>query len=183
MTITDAPQRPLSTAEYHAMAEAGILDEDDRVELIDGRLIVMEPIGWPHANTVTILNRLLVERTPYLVSPQNPLWLSDYTEPQPDLVLLRPERDPDGPMLGPHALLVVEVADTSLAYDREIKLKRYALAEVPMAWIVDVNKRIVDVYSLPEGDTYAIRETPSTLALPGGGTIQVTEVFRGAGGG
>lgn len=177
MNLADAPLRRISADDMHAMVEAGILNDDDRVELIDGRLIVMEPIGWPHANTVTKLTRLCIHRTPFPISPRNPLRLSAYTEPQPDLVILRPDRDPDGPILGPHALVVVEVADTSIAYDRDVKLERYARAGVPIVWIVDVHERIVDVYSLPERNVYALRETPTDLHLPGGDTLHVSEIF------
>ncbi|MEX0747901.1 MAG: Uma2 family endonuclease [Rhodothermales bacterium] len=176
----DLNQRPISVDEFHAMGEAGILDEDDRIELIDGRLIVMEPIGLPHANCVIRLNNLLVGRGPYVVSPQNPLRLSDYTEPLPDLVLLPADRDPDGPILGPNSLLVIEVADTSLSYDRGIKLSRYAQAGVPEVWIIDLNRSRIEVYRDLAGHSYgrtSIRSGDDKMPLPGGGEISVADIF------
>lgn len=161
------------------MAEAGILHEDDRIELIDGRLIVMEPIGWPHVHIVNRLNRLFVERSPHEVSPQNPIRLTDYTEPQPDLVLLDPKRTLDAPIFGPHAFLVVEVAETSLAYDRGVKLTRYAEAGVPQVWIVDVNRRQIEVYRQPDGSAYLSKviAAKGELAIPDGGKFSLDEVF------
>jgi len=136
------PTRRLFTAEeYHRMGEAGILHDDDRVELIEGEIVEMAPIGSRHFHAVTTLTHALVkavgERA--LVSIQGPLRLSERTEPQPDVVLLR--RRADYRARGPHAedaLLVVEVADTTLGYDRGTKLRLYARAAIPEAWIVDM---------------------------------------------
>jgi Uma2 family endonuclease len=180
MDLLDVNQRPISVDEFHAMGEAGILDEDDRIELIDGRMIVMEPIGWPHANCVIRLNNLLVGRGPFLVSPQNPLRLTDYTEPLPDLVLFREDRDPDGPLLGPDSLLVIEVSDTSLLYDRCVKLARYAQAGVPEVWIIDLKKQRIEVYREPSGATYLAsskRGRGDRLLLPVGIELEISDVF------
>ena len=180
MDLLDLNQRPISVDEFHAMGEAGILDEDDRVELIDGRLIVMEPIGLPHANCVIRLTNLLVGRGPYVVSPQNPLRLSDYTEPLPNLVLLPADRDPEGPIMGPNSLLVIEVADTSLSYDRNIKLSRYARAGVPEVWIIDLNRARIEVYREPEAGGYRhslFRGRGDFLALPGRAELAALDIL------
>ena len=176
----DVNLRRITVDEFHAMGEAGILSEDDRIELIDGLMIVMEPIGMPHANCVIRLTNLLVGKGPYVVSPQNPLRLSDYTEPLPDLVLLPAERDPYGPLLGPDSLLVIEVADTSLSYDRGIKLSRYAQARVRGVWIVDVNRAHIEVYRDLADDRYGsrvIRGRGESIPVPGGWEMAVADIF------
>ena len=145
--------------EYHKMGEAGIFGEDDRVELIDGEVVKMTPIGWRHAWCVRWLNRMLVRfalshpDTRYQVDAQNPLVLSDYSEPQPDLVLL--EEAPVGRLPGPEeVVLIVEVSDTTLAYDRDIKLPRYAGAGIAEAWLVDLDSETIEVHSGPEPGGY-----------------------------
>ncbi len=149
--------------EFHLMGEAGIFSEDDRVELIDGEVVEMSPIGWRHALCVTKLNKILarfaIENTEgrnYDISPQNPVILNLYGEPRPDLVLV--EDAPVGRHPGPeNAALVVEVSDTSLAYDRNTKLPRYAAAGIPEVWIVDLNANRIEVHSKPASESY--RET------------------------
>jgi Uma2 family endonuclease len=135
----------LNVDEYHRMGRAGILPEDSRVELINGEIIDMAPIGSRHAGSVSQLNALLERATgdAAIVWVQNPIALSDHTEPQPDLALLRPREDfyktaHPGPG---DVLLVIEVADTTLAYDRDIKLPLYARASIPEAWLVDLAAR------------------------------------------
>ncbi len=143
--------------EYHRMAEAGLLSEDDRVELIDGEIIEMTPIGWRHARCVSRLNMLLARFAGdrYVVGVQNPLTISEHGEPQPDLVLL--ERRPRGRLPGPaDAALVIEVSDTTLAYDRDVKLPRYARAGVPEVWIVDLQVRRVESHSDPSPEGYSV---------------------------
>ena len=156
------PTKRLFTAEeYHRMGEAGILHDDDRVELIEGEIVQMAPIGSRHFHAVTTLTHALVkavgERA--LVSIQGPLRLSERTEPQPDVVLLR--RRADYRARGPHAedaLLVVEVADTTLGYDRGTKLRLYARAAIPEAWIVDIEGEAVETYRRPEAGRYLVAD-------------------------
>ena len=131
--------------EYHRMGEAGIFSEDDRVELIGGAVVEMAPIGSRHMQSVARLNRVLSRWTfespddaALFVSVQNPLVLFGKEEPQPDLVLLRRSAERSDAFSSDEALLVVEVADTSLRYDRETKLPLYAAAGIPEAWIVDL---------------------------------------------
>jgi len=163
--ITDVPPTrfKLTVEQYHRMGEAGILGENDRVELIDGELIRMAPIGSLHGGLVSRLNRLLVERTAgvAVVSPQNSLILSDVTEPQPDLSVLRWRADDymSAVPVAADTLLVIEVADSSLRYDRDVKLRFYAESGVPEVWIVDARRRQVLVFREPAGRSYRREHT------------------------
>ncbi|MFB6099220.1 MAG: Uma2 family endonuclease [Salinibacter sp.] len=154
-------QRPLTVEEYHRMAEASILSEDDRVELLDGRLIAMSPIGPAHLHCVNRLNELLSRRLyatddpPARLGVQNPIQLSDTSEPEPDVVLLRPGAPQDRTPTPADVLLVVEVAVTSEDYDRSVKTSRYATAGVPEYWLVDLEQEVVDVARDPDDDTSA----------------------------
>lgn len=144
---------------YHRMAGVDVFGPEDRVELIDGELIDMAPIGIGHAASVDGLNRTLViacgDRA--VVSVQNPVRLDRLNEPQPDFTVSRPRADSywtgrPGPA---DILLLIEIADSSLRFDRTIKLPLYARAGVPELWIVDLKRRILDAYRQPEGDGYA----------------------------
>ncbi|MDP3938154.1 MAG: Uma2 family endonuclease [Deltaproteobacteria bacterium] len=164
--------------EYHRMGEAGVFHEDDRVELIDGHVVAMTPIGPAHGGCV---NRLTMLFAPPLagreatLSVQNPLVLAEHQEPQPDVAVLRYRAD--GYQTGhPRALdtlLVVEVADTSLAYDRDVKLPRYARAAVPEVWLVDLAGDAIVVHREPSPDRYrdivtlTRGDTLRPLLLPG----------------
>jgi Uma2 family endonuclease len=141
------------------MEEAGILTEDDRVELIEGQLIAMSPIGSDHSGTVNSLNRMLVlavgDRG--VVAVQNPVQLDDLSEPQPDFSVLKP-RDDDYRRATPRpheVLLIIEVAHSSLAYDRAIKRSLYARHGIPEFWIVNIAGGLVEVCRKPVGDDYA----------------------------
>lgn len=149
----------LTVEQYHRMGELGILRPDDRLELIDGELVRMAPIGSMHGGLVSRLNRLLVERVGRagIVSPQNPVVLSEVTEPQPDLSVLRWRADDytaDTPQAG-DTLLVIEVSDSSLRFDRDVKLGFYAQAAVPEVWIVDVRARRLLAFRAPAGRGYS----------------------------
>ena len=149
------PRRRLDVHEYRRMAEVGILSEHDRVELIDGEIIEMTPVGDAHVDLVIVLTGRLAAALGQraAVSVRNPLRLTDRTEPAPDLVVLRPERRRGVP-LAEDALLVVEVADSSLAYDRDAKLPRLAASGIPEAWLVDVAGGTLVRYRTPgEGAT------------------------------
>jgi Uma2 family endonuclease len=148
--------RRFTVEEYHRMAEAGILHEDERIELIDGEIIRMAPIGGRHARYVNDLAKWFIlhlhDRAD--VTIQSPLQLSDGSEPEPDLMLLRPRSGDDRDVLPQpeDVLLVIEVADTSLIYDRDVKLPRYAAAGIPEVWIWDLERRRVLVNRRPAGD-------------------------------
>jgi Uma2 family endonuclease len=146
-----------SVEDYHRMGEAGILGPELRTELIDGEVVEMPPIGHPHAGTVNLLADPLKEAVgrKAIVAVQNPVWLDDYTEPLPDIALLRRRADyyRNGHPASDDVLLLIEVADTSLAYDRDVKLPRYARAEVPEAW-VDLGGRRLTIYRRPAQGAY-----------------------------
>lgn len=151
-------RRLFTVEEYFRMAEAGILHEDDRVELIEGEIVEMSPIGSRHAACVnrlnTLINRQVMGRA--IVSVQNPVLLPDYSGPQPDVAVLQPREDfyaEAHPVPG-DVLLLIEVSETTLRYDREVKLPLYALAGIPEVWIVDLQNEEILTYSRPEGDAY-----------------------------
>jgi Uma2 family endonuclease len=151
-------RRLFTVAEYHKMAEAGILSEDDRVELLEGEIVAMSPIGSRHAGLVNRLNRLFSQRAgdQVVVSVQNPVRLGGYSEPQPDLALLRPRADfYTSSHPGPEdVLLAVEVAETSAAVDREVKVPLYARFGVPEVWLVDLAGDQVEVFREPSAEGY-----------------------------
>jgi len=151
-TFLNFSARRFSVEEYHRMVEVGILGEDERVELIDGRILRMSPIGSQHAAYVSFLNRKLraIEET-VIVRIQDPIILDDETEPQPDIAVVKFKANAYADS-HPHAedvLLLMEVADTSLEEDRLIKLPRYAGSGIPEVWIFNLIESIVEVYREP----------------------------------
>ena len=157
----DVPtRRKLDVDIYYRMADAGILGEDDRVELIDGEIIDMAPIGQGHAAVVGGLTRSLVMAcgNKAIVWVQNPVRLDRLNEPQPDFAVLRPRPDfyATGDRPGPaDVLLLVEVADSSLRFDLTVKLPLYARAGIAELWIVDLKRRALDAFRRPAGGGYA----------------------------
>lgn len=147
-----------NVAEYYRMAETGILKEGDRVELIEGEVIEMSPIGKRHASCVArltaLFGRLFGARAVLWV--QNPIRLSDFSEPQPDVTLLKARADfyAQAQATPGDVLLVVEVADTTLAYDRGVKVPLYARAGIPEVWVVDLQQERIEIYSQPAGGQY-----------------------------
>ena len=160
LQVTQLPytRRRFTVAEYDRLAEAGILTEDDRVELIDGEIIGMSPIGRWHASTVVRLTAIFVRVAgdSAHVSVQNPLHLSEDSEPQPDLMLLRPKPDfyASGHPKPEDVLLLVEIADSSAEYDREVKLPRYARAGIPEVWLFGFENDAIAVYLDPASEGY-----------------------------
>jgi Uma2 family endonuclease len=152
-------RRPLTVAEYHRMGEVGILTEGDRVELIEGQLVAMAPIGSDHAGTANTLTRMLIQMVGDrgVVAVGNPVQLDDLSEPQPDFTVLKP-RDDDYRRATPRpdeVLLLIEVANYSLAYDRNVKRSLYASHGIPEFWIVNLIAGEVEVCLGPEGAQYA----------------------------
>jgi Uma2 family endonuclease len=147
-----------TVAQYERMGEAGILSENDRVELIEGEIVEMSPIGERHAACVGRLTQvlsLLFQRQAILWI-QNPIRLDDYSEPQPDVSVLKPRADFYGQALPTPAdvLLIIEVSDSTLEYDRQIKVPLYARAGVPEVWIVNLADERIETYADPAAGAY-----------------------------
>jgi Uma2 family endonuclease len=157
MTLTPTRRR-FTVHEYHRMAEVGILAEDDRVELIDGEIVEMSPIGSRHVSKVARLNHRFVQRfgDVAVVIVQSPVRLSEHNEPETDLALLKPRADYyDAALPTPEdVFLLVEVADTSLEYDRRKKLPLYARHGIPEVWLVDVTTDTILVSRDPTPSGY-----------------------------
>ncbi|QYU67789.1 Uma2 family endonuclease [Leptolyngbya sp. 15MV] len=139
------------------MAAAGILTEDDRVELIEGELIAMAPIGerhgWANVGFNGRLVRAVGDRA--LVAVGNPILLDQFNEPQPDFTLIRPEAFGRGPVTPADVLLVIELSDSSLRFDRGVKLPLYARAGIREFWIVNLQASEVEVCRGPQAGGYA----------------------------
>jgi Uma2 family endonuclease len=135
-------RRRLTIDEYHRAGDAGVLGPSDRVELIGGEMIEMAPIGAKHFAKVNRLSRMLglSAGNEAIVSTQNPLSLPPYDEPQPDIALLKPRADDYEKKLpaATDVLLIVEVADSTLKYDREVKLPIYARHGIVEVWLIDI---------------------------------------------
>jgi Uma2 family endonuclease len=146
------------------MGEVGILAPDARVELIDGEIIEMAPIGSPHVFAVLHLDRLFQEaaKDKAFVLVQSPIALGDHSAPQPDLVLLRPRGEHyRSSLAGPSdVLLIVEVAQSSLKHDRDEKIPLYARHEIPEAWLVDLEAKRLVRYRNPRQGAYALVDEP-----------------------
>ena len=171
--IFDRPQTPakhrFDVDAYYKLAEAGILPNPHRVELIDGEIIDLNAIGSPHAAITTRLTRQFIRAVGDLaiISVQNPLRLDSYNEPEPDLLVLRPRAD-DYQANHPGAadvLLLIEVSETSLAYDRGRKLALYAKFGVAEVWIVDLAGAAVEIYRQPKEGAYSLTERRTSGSL------------------
>jgi Uma2 family endonuclease len=146
--------------EYDRMGQVGILTEDDRVELIDGEIVEMPPVGDRHAHCVRLAMLRFAPSAVagrITVAVQDPLRLSDHSEPVPDLLILRPRADayPTHPTPS-DVLLLIEVADSSLAYDQRVKLPLYAREGVPEVWLVELTRRLIAVHREPSSTGYAV---------------------------
>ncbi|MEM8525643.1 MAG: Uma2 family endonuclease [Bacteroidota bacterium] len=154
-----AVQRKLFNVEdYYTMLDTGILTEDDRVELIHGEIIKMTPIGSRHSGYVTILTNYIKEELGklILVSVQNPVSLSKYSEPEPDIAVLKPRDDfyTDSHPIPSEIFFLIEVADTSVGYDYDIKLPMYAAAGILEVWVLDINEAQLTQHTQPDGNEY-----------------------------
>lgn len=151
-------RRRWTVDEYERMARTGVLHPDDRVELLEGEIVAMTPIGPTHASIVDRLNRLFVRLAGdrAIVRVQHPLRIAPHSEPEPDLVIAHPRDDffASGHPTPAEVFLAVEVADSSLSFDRAVKVPLYARAGVPVVWLVDVQGRAVHVHAEPAGGTY-----------------------------
>jgi Uma2 family endonuclease len=150
-----------SVEEYYRMAEIGVLKPDARVELLNGEIIDMSPIGPFHGGVVTFLNGIftVAGHGRWVTAVQNPVHLSDQSEPQPDLLLLKPcshfyrKRHPQPE----DVYLLIEVSDTSLTTDHDEKLPAYGRAGIAEVWIVNLNEETIEVYREPHFTGYGSR--------------------------
>ena len=152
-------RRRFTVAEYYAMAEAGIFSLEERVELLDGDVILMAAVLDWHAYMVDWLTEtfILSLQGRAQVRIQNPTRLNDYSEPEPDVMLLRRREDfyRSGHPAPNDVLLLIEVSDSSLSFDRDEKLPRYAAAGIPETWIVNRPDRRIEAYANPANGEYA----------------------------
>lgn len=186
-TISDRMHSPyrFSVEQYYRMAEVGLLAPEARIELIEGEICDMPPIGCPHSATVAWLHMQLnkiVEDRAWVVE-QYPLRLSRFSEPQPDLMVLRSRRGHyrDAHPSARDALLVIEVSDSSWLYDREVKMPLYASYGVQEVWLVDLGVNELICHSAPHGGSFveqSCTREPGTLAVPSLGVrIDLTQLF------
>jgi Uma2 family endonuclease len=157
-TALEPQPRLFTVEEYLRMGESGILGPEERVELIEGEIIQMTPIGPPHSGTVIHLNALLVRGVGdrAMVSPQLPVRLGDLSMPQPDLALLKARSNfyTDAHPREGDVLLLIEVADSSVRYDRRVKLPLYARFGIPEYWIVNLPESCIEAYHTPDEEGY-----------------------------
>jgi hypothetical protein len=160
---TTTLRRRFTVEEYYRMAETGILKPDDRVELIEGEIIQMSPIGRMHAAWVDFLTSLFVTalKGKATVRVQNPVRIGNHSEPEPDLMVLKHKADfyASGHPGPEDVLLLIEVADSSAESDRTGKLRLYALAGIAEVWVVNLEKHQIEVYRKPRGNEYQSTQT------------------------
>jgi Uma2 family endonuclease len=153
-------KRWITVDEYERMGEAGIFNKDDRLELLEGEIYKMSPIGSPHASCVKFLSALLhrLFGGKFIVSTQDPIRLDDFSEPQPDIALLKWRDDfyRDAHPTPADVLLVIEVADTTLESDRAYKIPLYAKASISEAWIINLPDETVELYADAEDGAYSV---------------------------
>lgn len=161
--------------EFRKMTEIGILPEESGWEIIDGYLIDKMTIGSKHASIVKRLNKILTNLVgnQAVISIQDPIHINDYNEPEPDVALLAPRKDfysKSHPM-PTDVLLLIEVSDSTIEYDREVKKMLYAEAEIQEFWLINLKNNTVEVYSQPKNGSYY-----STRILEAGETIKLTTI-------
>lgn len=175
MSVVAAPTYEFSVDEYQRLLEAGIFGEDDRIELLNGNLIVMSPIGVRHATAVRRINKLFHRRYGHAcdIDVQNPAIIDRKSEPQPDVLLLRPGMSEKTAKPVPEdILLIFEVADSSFIFDRSDKHEAYARSGIGEYWLLDLNENRLHVFRQPAGGTYGIESVVessgsiSPLAFP-----------------
>jgi Uma2 family endonuclease len=151
-------RRHFTVDDLYRMAEAGILTEDDRVELIEGEVVEMSPIGSRHSGCVMRLTTLLTEQLgrSVVVNVQNPVILHEQAGPQPDLAALKPRADfySESHPTSEDILLIIEVADTSVDYDRHVKIPMYARALIAEVWLIDLTQDVIELYQQPENGAF-----------------------------
>lgn len=157
MRVTTAEPYAFSVEEYHKLGEVGIFDEDDRVELLDGNILLMSPIGYRHMGAVRRMNKLFNRRFADRceVDVQNPIMIDGKSEPQPDILLLRDTvYSRKSPPLPEDVLLLVEAADSSLQFDRTDKRDAYARGGIVEYWLLDLTRNELHVFRDSDGHDY-----------------------------
>ena len=157
--VVRAPRKRFTVEQYYRMAETGILTPADRVELIEGEIVQMSPMGPRHAGCINCLNQLFTSALPpsqAIVSVQTPVRLSNYSEPQPDLPILKPRSDfyIEGHPQPANVLALIEVSDSTVKSDRSTKAQLYARAGIIELWIVDLNAPAIEVLRSPSPEGY-----------------------------
>jgi Uma2 family endonuclease len=176
-SLKDSPPiRHFSVQDYHYMGESGILKVGERLELIAGEIIQMSPIECLHADWVDRLTRFFIKKLPETITvrTQNPIHLDNYNEPQPDLALVRSRVQPycEAHPTPQDILLIIEVAETTLHYDRYTKIPLYAKHNIPEVWLFDLQNNQLEIYRAPqEGDYHLIlkplqQEQVTLIELP-----------------
>ena len=151
-------KRKISREAYHVMIDAGIFGPEDKIELLNGEIIDMSPVGNPHIGTINWLSQLFIQKLAgkAIVSIQNPINLSEFSEPEPDLVVCKYRDDfyKHERIKAQDILLLIEVSDTTLEKDREVKFPLYAEAGIECCWIVNLTSKQLEVYTYPEKGKY-----------------------------
>lgn len=179
--MTTEPTRHLiSVDEFERMIGSGVYADSPRLELVNGEIIEMSPIGERHASKVDRLTRRLITLLgeDAIVRVQGPIRLDDFSRPEPDLAVLKPEQDFYESRLptAQDVLLLIEVSDSSLRYDRDTKLPLYAAAAIPVVWIVDVEAREVLVFAEPIDGSFTTRAAYASGSLPSVRSLAALEV-------
>lgn len=169
-------RKRFTTAEYEQIAAAGVFGADDRYELLEGEIVVMSPLGPQHSAAVTRLTELLyaLGNPDVTIRVQDPVRLGDYSSPQPDIAIAnrRNDRYAGGHPEPEDILLLIEVAESSLTYDRDVKVPIYARAGIAEVWLVALLPQVVEVYRAPSENGYGEKRTArrgdtlAPLALP-----------------
>ncbi len=163
-------RKRFTTHEYEQIIAAGVIGEDDRVELLEGEIVEMSPIGPSHSSCVVRLTRLLykLDEPHVVIRVQDPIHLGEYSEPQPDISIVQQRKDlySSGHPEPEDILLLIEVAESSLIYDRDVKLQIYARAGIPEVWIVALLPQTVEVFRSPGENGYS-----ETKVFPRGDTV------------
>ncbi len=167
MTQTALQRRLFTVSDYYKMAEAGILSPDDRVELIGGEILKMSPIKSQHVGVINKLVKMFIRQLDdrATITSQSPLHINKFSEPQPDIMVARFREDEYGAQhpRPEDVFLLIEVADSSLAFDLKVKTSLYAQAGIPEYWIVNIPERQVEVFRQPSGKDYLEKQIASPL--------------------
>lgn len=164
---TTVKKRLISRAEYYRMGETGVLQPHEKVELINGEILIMSPIGSHHSAIVRQITMHLFRTFDGIatISVHNPIFIDEWNEPEPDLALLQYRKDnySEAHPNPSDVLLIIEVSDTSYEFDRTTKLSLYASSGIPVYWIIDLNGKRIEVYDEPQNSGYQNRK----VYLPG----------------